>query len=359
MNARNFSLFKLFLLAFFFSFACNGSETLTKPPYPVMDSGVWADGTGIPDIFWLDNNRVLFRGSEETEKRKQPSGKFNLSIWEINKGVSVYARGIDRIQGMFERLCYQDGIIFYPLIEKDAQGNGQYKYGKMGQEKTFTRKAGEKRYFDTMNCQFYESQPGLKERHDYKLLLNRHGYLDYGPRSENRNLPHGKGKPILYYRKGLDKPISLPITNEGTKLRQYYVFRDAYFVYRLAMGTWSGDSETAWWLMPEGKVTEVTIPHGPWTHGGSVGFYPTQKGTFVRYDTFKSNKDPGDAGGYLVTGKNVVRVIVGHLKEPVTSPDGCKVVFVHQPYSDADLPNDPGRVTLKMINFCKEEKNRE
>lgn len=84
--------------------------------------------------------------------------------------------------------------------------------------------------------------------------------------------------------------------------------------------------------------------------------YPTRKGVFVRYNTFKSNKDPGEAGGYLVTGKNATRVIVGHLKGPVVSPDGCKIAFSYHAYPDATLVADPAPITLKTINFCPEVK---
>ncbi len=67
-------------------------------------------------------------------------------------------------------------------------------------------------------------------------------------------------------------------------------------------------------------------------------------------------KDPGDAGGYLLTEGNMIqKLISGYLKGEIVSPNGCKIAFTHYPYLDATLVADPARITLKMINFCTEE----
>jgi hypothetical protein len=331
---------------------------VAQSPYPVMDSGVWADWHGIAsDIYWLDNNRILFKTVKDNDKRRVSSGPFNLSIWDTKTNkVTPYTENVKALS-----VCYREGFIYYTL-EDESKDQRRFA-GEFGKEKLFVPPNAKNARYNEMDCQFQaDLAPAEKlegpKRHDVEFLLHRHGYLDYGPRTEIRNLPLGKGKPILYYRNGQIKPVSLPITNEGTKMAEYYEFKDAYFIHELVGGggRWHGDSAIAWWLFPDGKATEVKIPDGPYKQGGSVGLYPTRKGVFVRYDTFKSNKDPGEAGGYLVTGKNATRVIVGHLKGPVVSPDGCKIAFSYHAYPDATLVADPAPITLKTINFCPEVK---
>ena len=40
----------------------------STPPYPIVDSGVWATNGYPGDLYWLDNERVLFLGSETSKQ---------------------------------------------------------------------------------------------------------------------------------------------------------------------------------------------------------------------------------------------------------------------------------------------------
>ena len=75
--------------------------------------------------------------------------------------------------------------------------------------------------------------------------------------------------------------------------------------------------------------------------------------------SIRNFKIPGNTGGYMITENGEqIKLITGYLNGEVVSPDGCKVAFSHAPYSDADnaSSNDPTLRTLKLINFCIEEK---
>lgn len=324
----------------------------TPSPYPVIDSGVWADAVHSPTIFWLDNNRVIFKGTAATQKADAYK-KTELRIWDIAKNkITSYAATTKGIA------CYIDGTIFY-WIQGDRVGKDRYRYGKLEQEKEMVLADNKKTHIDTMNCRIYDVDTLVKERKGraVRALLDRHGYLDLGPL---RGIESMNNTPITYYHQGNSRGIALPIRRKSAEIVRYYSFKDAYFIHRIVGGAWADKAEATWWLSPKGEVTEVDIPHGPWIHGGHVGFYPTRKGIFIVYHGGnKSNKDPGFSGGYLIQDSAAPKLIDGHIQDPAVSPNGCKIAFAHYPYLDASRIDDPGRITLKMIDLCMEEKNHE
>ncbi|MBI5267547.1 MAG: hypothetical protein HY851_09980 [candidate division Zixibacteria bacterium] len=350
-NKATIALF-YFLLAVFA--VCDAKEssdpTIPAVPslYPVMDSGVWADALHNSFIYWLDNNRVLFKNSEEKEKAKHYRGRFNLSIWDIRTNkvtpYSEYAKSLS--------VCYREGFIYYILTDENK--NQRRFAGEFGKEKPFVPPTAKNVRYNEMDCRFCaDPAPAEKlegpKRHDLRFLLHRHGYLDFGLSSES-NL----AKPTLYYRKGLDKPISLPFMNRDIT---YYQFKDAYLFHPLGKEITGRDFL---WLYPDGKTEEIKFPNVSDRKLVYGNKYYTRKGFFVYFYDGQppSFKVPGNTGGYLVAedGKSS-KVISGYLKGIVVSPDGCKIAFVHYPYLDATLVADPAPITLKMINFCTEEKS--
>ena len=341
-----------FLLAAFV--VCDAKESVnptasTAPsPYPVMDSGVWADRSS--NVYWIDNQHILFKGSEEKEKAKHYTGKFNISIWEPGKGVQVYAKDVVSV------LCLNsDSIVYYGLLAKSPQGIEQYRYGKFGSEQTFTKPAGVKKfYWDQMNCKLTELTKVLEQRKGRAIfpLLDRHGYLDKGAIRGKESL---KETPAIFYRPGHNEGITLPIRIAG--LVNYYAFKDAYFITR-GLGLYQDFDKpgTAWWLAPDGTVTDLVVPRNP-LNKYHVEPFPTKIGIFAVSYSSKSLKDSGLAGGYFLRDGKWSKVLDGDIQGLAVSPDGCKVAFSHAPYLDADLPDDPQKRTLKLIDFCKEEKN--
>lgn len=323
------------------------TQTLVEKnsPYPILDSGVWADWFNSPRMYWLDNQRVIFLGTETKGKPRNRQG-LQIQIWEIlNNKVIPYAN----INGGL--ISYNDGEIAY-LYGKDSDGNNVFKCGKLSNEKTFTLVKNSKKYFDSDNCQIRsrEDELGWKERRTIRPLLKQHGYLDYGPRDVNRALG-AKGDPIQYYRIGHKKPVLLPITNEGIRDADYYPYKGAYFIHAFT------SNRDTWWLYPDGRMEEIKYPALPKLLA-SGKFFPVRIGFFISRGSGKIDpgKDPGDAGGYLLRNTGIFKLISGYIVAEVVSPDGCKVAFVNYPYLDATRLDDSARVTLKAINFCMEPK---
>lgn len=324
---------------------CDAKESSDPPtsaarsPYPVMDSGVWADWHGIAsDIYWLDNNRILFKTVKDNDKRRVSSGPFNLSVWELGKGVkphTPYANGV--------HVCVRDGMVRYTLV--DERGAYHSFYGKFGKEKAIP--LIKRTYSDGLNCPI-KSDPEivakLAQGRNIYPLLERHGYLDVGPIHEKP----GVKEPAVFYPFGQAKGIELPIRGRDINIvrLRYYPFKDAYLVYGFHSG---GDKkgERVWWLYPNGRTEEEITPARP---------YPTRKGIVTMWGKGRSAKDPGSVGLYLWSGENPVKLIAGFAEDITVSPDGCKLAFAHYPYLDATLIKDSAPITLKVIDLCVEEK---
>jgi hypothetical protein len=312
----------------------------TQSPYPVMDSGVWADWHGyIQSIYWVDNGRVIFQTVKDNDKTRVSSGPFNLSVWELGKGVKAhtpYANGV--------HVCVRDGMVRYTLV--DEKGIYHPFYGKFGEEKAIP--LIKRTYSDELNCPI-KSDPEivakLAQGRNIYPLLDRHGYLDVG------SIKHkpGVNEPAVFYPFGHAKGIELPIRGRdiNTVRLRYYPFKGAYLVYDFHSG---GDKkgERVWWLYPNGRTEEEITPARP---------YPTRKGVVTMWGKGRSAKDPGSVGLYLWSGENPVKLIAGFAEDITVSPDGCKLAFAHYPYLDATLIKDPAPITLKVINLCPEAKN--
>lgn len=348
MNTNNKSLLGLCCFLSIIFAACEAKEPADSSPYPILDSGVWAgtsDATA--NIYWIDNNRVLFKTVKDNNKRLAYQGPFNLSIWEIGKGVTPYTPFAHRVDA-----CLRDGIFRYTL--EDEQKNKKVFYGKFGEEKPVTPPKMLYPY-DLMNCRIADNPEIVAKRQNNRAiipLLDRHGYLDRGVLRGEESL---KETPTALYRPGQREAIKLPIRIGSVK---YYAFKDAYYI-EIGASAITGKPATTWWLYPDGRVEEVRLPTGPWGTGFSAHAIPLRIGFFMVSHAYMSGRDSGLAGGYFLQGEKFVKVINGSIRGPDVSPDGCKVAFSHVLYHDADIAssNDPTLRTLKLINFCTEEKN--
>lgn len=308
----------------------------TPSPYPVLDSGVWADWSSyIPIFYWIDNNRIIFKTVKDNDKNRISSGPFNLSIWDIGKRVKPYTDYYSSVT-----VCVSGDIIH--RTQTEANGNVRRFYGKFGEEKSFEFPKIKGAFFDDMNCRPIDNPEIIEKRktRHIKLLLDRHGYLDFGSLQESST----SKEFITLYRAGNKQGISVPIQAQWINQLRYFQFKDAYMLYGIKGGN------QFWWLYPDGKVEKVAPSSG-------FGF-PTRKGLVGGWGKAKSNMDPGTVGVYFWSDKESIKLIAGYAAKGIAvSPDGCKLAFIHYPYLDATKIKDPGRITLKMINVCMEEKS--
>lgn len=353
--------------------ACNSTDTAAKSPYPVVDSGVWVDWHGYAaGINWIDNQRILFKTVKDNDKRRVTSGPFNLSVWEVGKGVKPYT---DYFQSV--TACIQGEMIH--RTQENTQGNVRF-YGKFGEEKSFDFPTIKGAFFDNMNCRPNDNPEILAKRAQgraIKPLLDHHGYLDFGPLGGDKN-------SFVAFHRADGQVVELSLRQQEANHIEYYRFKDAYFIFghyydtdnHSGTNVWpkkAAHYRYVWWLHPDGRVEPVKFPDGPWikeTKSGSgyvtydtllypTWLYPTQQGYFLVTGQAKSARNAGTLGAYLLHDGKLIKLIGGHINSPTVSPDGCNIAFVHYPYADATITADPAPITLKVVKLCQnqEEKN--
>ncbi|MDF0651762.1 MAG: hypothetical protein P0121_09875 [Nitrospira sp.] len=302
-------------------------------------------------MYWLDNERVLFLGNQTSE----PIGQDDqwLLIWDTKRN------SITRYRQHVMNFCYRDGIIQYRTGARQ-QNTGKHLWtfyrGKLNEESIDTTPD---RKEDKLNCRYISVWPRFMNGKTHAILREDDGYLLLDEKAPNVKF---ENYPILYFKGGIGESIPLPFRRYQADRVEFYPFKGAYFLAPSSyfieetsthLTPWPPNIPLfTWWLFPDGKTEKVEIPLGLWTKGG-LKFYPTREGVFLVNRHSRSDRDPGNAGGYVVKGKQVSKVINGVLTDISTvSPDGCRVAFSHTPAPENDRFDARNKRTLKMIDVC-------
>ena len=326
----------------------------TAPPYPIVDSGVWASTNWSGDVYWLNDEHMLFLGSENNTP--VPKEHMSLLEWDTAK------HSITMLKQNISSLCYRNGIVLLgQKVDNPAGGPWKYRFfrGPLGEEQPYEQDS--KDLPDPLNCRAVKTNAGHERGHSGRYLIEDHGYLDLGDKHASPRM----NPPVVFFKKTDSEGLALPFGVRQIQSIEYYDFKSAYFLYGWFFDAKVGGVTTlwprtlphpVWWLTPEGSITEVLIPSGPWNAGGGVFFTPSQRGVLVTYQGgVKSNRDPGTQGIYLVQENGATKKLIGGFVHPAgLSPDGCKIAFSHAPNAETDRPNDKNRRTLKMIDLCSQ-----
>lgn len=320
-------------------------------PYPIVDSGVWATNSHPGNMHWLDNDQVLFLGSG-TSKPITKEDQW-LLIWNTKtNSLTKYKQHV----GSFS---YCDGMILYAVVSVPSAGGKPawtYYRGRLNEEavdQTPDRRE------DRLNCQLISIWPQFPQGKAQAILRKQDGYL---VRDETAANVKFENYPLFYYKSATKEAIPLPFRRFQADRIEYYPFRKAYFLTPSSyfieetsthLVPWPPDAPLfTWWLFPDGKIEQVEIPLGPWTRGG-LKLYAMREGVFLVNRHSRSDRNPGNAGGYIVKGTDAKRVISGLLTDISTvSPDGCRVAFSHAPLPENDRFDSKNKRTLKMIDVC-------
>lgn len=325
------------------------------PPYPIVDSGVWATKSFPGDVYWLDNERVLFLGSEDGK----PVAKEHEALleWDTTKNSIVVQKQ------NISSLCYRNDIVLLgQKIDNPAGGPWKYRFfrGPLGKEQPYEQDA--KNLPDPLNCRTVKTNAGYERGHSGRYLIEGHGYLDLGDKHASSRM----NPPVIFFKEADPKGVALPFGVRQIERIDYFDFKGAYFLYGWFFDPSIGGVTTlwpknlphpVWWLTPEGTVIEMKVPSGLWNAGGAVLFDPTLKGIVVTYHGgFKSYTNPGTQGVYLVREDGrTQKLISGFAIRVGVSPNGCKIAFSHAPNLEADRHlDDKNRRTLKMIDLCSQ-----
>ena len=339
------------------------SDTSEKAAFILKDSGFSASTQH--RIYWLDNDRVIFTGFELNLAKLDKQGRYareqNIYIWDTREDHrTVYVKNASLG-------CYFRGYIRYSILE------GPSKKGPMGQERTYLDMHYSKETWKgeppeweegvkmhPITCRSYQVRP--TKRHIVELLPE-HGYLNFVVSKDL--VPEQQDNPVTWQSPDGSESKKLPFLKGQVwpELVLYAEFLDAYVLYGYNFvdtkthqysPSWPNDlPHTIWLFFPDGTIQELQVP-GPYS--GWYGFSPARKGVFVAsHGRGEKNHHPGNAGGYWVQDDRVQKVISEEIAPSSirVSPDGCKLVFVSEPYKDRrpSVRNS----TLHVLEVCKGE----
>jgi len=352
MTPQPSRLLLTFIWLSFFS-ACSQASAHT-----LKDSGVPASRDG--NVAWFDNQRVVFYQMKVGKNNERLA--LEPFVWDTaTQSVSPYPA----LQGSAQlRVCGE--FLSYIRRKPGTDNEWLLVYGKIRDGQFVEDQVTEfpnPSAINPFNCRYYPlPYPWTVKGHVTTPLLEEHGYLDWGPEFIIDPFKPLDDSHLTLYRPGDQKGVVLPFRRRGLSAEVSYApFRNTYLIpsgsYRdPATGEVQNSTEwpkgqpmPVWWLTPDGKVTEEAIPYHPFTtRAAGRGFLPVKGGVFAWSHAAGPGNSLGEAGGYLARDGTMRKVIAGLLRNPVVSPDGCKVAFVHE----AQVPTPAAHGKMKMIDLC-------
>lgn len=332
--------------------------------YEIKDSG-YAGRLHLQDIYWIDNEQILFLGWKPGDQMVLKDGrtvpKDGLYVWNVKTGA---VQVVDERLSALRSVCFQSAF----TMENPPKGGAAIERGYVRYvfdvgDTPYVRFGGlfrsRERELDIQAIQdgILEVSPLSCKEFNPKQLRKRYGesplpLLEAGEYLDRTNQdPFRSPQPLRYFQADGDEPIVLkkipPIaviaTPRFSEYLQKYVFREL----RTNMGA---DSPMRMWTLDrKGAVEESVIPAGRMM-SGSPNAMPSRMGWFVTSNAIAS-RSAGDAGGYLVSGQKIIRVIAGVPESFAISPDGCKAAIS----ISANWTGEDSASKIKMIELCSKE----
>jgi len=311
--------------------------------YEVIDTGI----PGRNEVFWIDNERVLFPGFQIRPKSgERASLRAVLYVWDLGtKRPRIQA---EMPEGGY--ICYSGGYISYAIHRNGKRFIREGKFGAEKERAWSPPTPGARIDRNQLTCRdmdladLEKIYPGFF----FIPLRDQDGY--YGWKKPESTVEATKS-PLYYLPSGKGKaPIALPLTVGEKDRVSYSEYLGAYVIEYTPSVRLERTTGKVSILYTTGRVEGHTIPAGPWLRG-SVGYTPARPGIVMSSPAvgFRSESDPGDAGVYLVRGMKVDRMIVGFPSRYVAvSPDGCKAAAVVRVQKPADV-----KATLRIVDICR------
>lgn len=317
----------------------------------LTDSKVWGSGVSLLPPTWLDARRILFLSAPGFKPNEQRRA---LATWEVDGRASSYRESVNHY-------CYRDGNIVYKALDAGdpSMVRGTWYSGPLGSERPVRKDAGSDlaRLYDPLNCRIATNEELQKRAGRGTIpLLEKHGYLDL----RSGQVPGlVQNTPVQYVRAADKAALKVPFgSREFTAAASYFEFSGSYLIRsiyfdpakRTTVAPWPANIERPVWLLkPDGSVTKLVVPKGPWTGKDDPGLYLTAAGlVLVRHGGIFDRTD----GVYLADGNSVRHLLPGRAGPVGVSPDGCSIAFTHAPSAESDAEDANNRRTLKVMRLC-------
>lgn len=334
--------------------------------FPIRESGYWTCHAGRGHcVYWLDNERIIFNGSEPTDLETLPGGhrqggrrewRHAIYIWDLKTGEVTKHTDADRAS-----LCHADGYIRYSRTTGD---DVVVLAGAIGKEvEVARRKKKEPEETQGWNTRFscgrYRPQTPSSPRGLKVALKEGHGFLDFGalgPPAERR-------EPVVYFpgdsRAGINLPVARWQLSPVKVVRSD--FDDSYLLYGPARRDEGAGVDMCPPNVVERRIYRLTID-------GKLSTIPIPAARKLRcYFSFVGVSRAGvlmEVGAghatnlnasilYLLREGRIEEVARGVAMDEVVSPNGCFLALGIS--SNADPKKPPSAMSrghLKVIDFC-------
>ena len=294
-------------------------------------------------FYWRDDDHVLFFGPDRI-------------IYLLN-GRSGARHAHGRIDGESPFFCFSHGTILY------SKG-GQIYTGKFGSEKPdpqTAKKISEGR-LDWLRCTPPDLPPIAKHPEFLVPLLEEHGFLEmrFAAGSQRTSCEHECD--IYLWMRGAAEPVKIQKYTlwNGRNLQggsyplHFIPFKGAYFIWGDSIrkpgvrGHWIG-----WWLFPDGKTEDITIPDGRWHRFSRVNheYMPWRDGLLIAvgHPDNQIHLLRRDGQGY-----SAPRVIYSGSPWGKVSPDGCRLAVRKTRNTSTTESYDH----IEVHDLCSDKQNR-
>ena len=335
----------------------NPEYEVVPSPFPILDSDFLVSSRN--ELFWLDEDRVLFVGSHKKKPLTldEPRiGGFGLYIWDTrDNSVSMYREKV------YGHLCYEDGWIHYTVNRARPY---RYAAGPLGKERETTlvtrddaRQFHQTHFFSKTTCRYHERSTYGISRKDGKHVVP---LGDSGNHLTVEIAFRGEVGETRFFRSGDKEGRRLPFdfSEFVVKKIKFYEYKKRYLLkphHRNWVRKQNSNNEnctSAWWLDSDGSSELICIPSGPWNTPSSILFTPLRNGIALISHRVFDNR-PSAGGLYFTNDDGHMKLFDGWVHAPATSPSGCRLALTHAPDLEASAyGRGLGKTKLKMIDFC-------
>lgn len=297
--------------------------------------------------YWLDNTHVLFWGFTGIEPGPGVQIGPGTEVRLLNEGYYVWD---------IEQNTVQKDVQFeqaHPVCINSHTKSYVFTYlpdGKTSKRRAFVDRQEitlpGRTWLNPVSCRLSSTEPSWVVKGRATIpLLEEHGYLDRGEYGED----YQKNFPLLFYRQGSEKAISLGLGSRQVERGiTYYPFVGSYLLH----GNMNAYKAPPMWLLhPNGTIKQVFNPDGKaWANKSWSWLALTKQGPLFA-SLWPAGPHAEEPGLYLWDGTVLVNIRHGYFSWGVVSPDGCKMAFsAHNRGKDVPLVN---RNRLQVVDVCQ------
>jgi hypothetical protein len=309
------------------------------------------------EIFWLDNERVLYRGFADEVLKSTDRASLPTTMVSP-KGIRVLnirtGEDLQLVRADFGAVCYSNGKILYQRREEGTK-RSYYVFGPLDgdqQPSDLTTRIEQIGIGSQIRCHNPEKPATPSEPRRVVALLEEHGFVEL----RKADPSDGRRDDLYLHRDGNEpKLISGYVAGDAVNLMNnnplYAPWKKAYFNYRVSV------PGVAWWLYPDGSTEKLEIPAGSWGERYDVRLYPAKCGLLITVRGKVSEflllpgdlaASPGNLGKPMDFDYSRVAPKGTPVSRVVVSPDGTKTALRRTVTSSSGVG-----AFLEIVDVCR------